>query len=98
MPCYVCEKCGCVDNTALGGNFWSYARSSFLAKGKGGHKNGVEKQPEYIPALCCECHTGKWHGQFEKLHITSNEYYMANLNDLLNPEIAKKFIKAGEIK
>ena len=96
MPCYVCEKCGCVDNTALGGNFWSYARSSFIAKNKGEHKEGCEKLKGYIPALCCECNTGKWHNQFPKLHITANEYYKNNTKELMNPEVAKRFLESEE--
>lgn len=22
MPTYICEKCGCIDNSACGGNYW----------------------------------------------------------------------------
>ena len=65
MPLFICEKCECVDNTALG-SYWS-------------RNIGVFDAPFNI-ALCSECapltfndgtktgYSGKWHGKFEKLH------------------------------
>jgi hypothetical protein len=68
MPLYVCDECGCVDNTACGGNYW--------------FKNKNEESfADYIPdgkALCVECtpslykdgssssDAGKWHNRFPK--------------------------------
>ena len=63
MSLYQCEKCGCVENTAVG-HFW--ARSI------------IDWPPEYKDKkLCSECgpstfpdgkptEYGKWHGKFEK--------------------------------
>lgn len=52
MPLFVCDQCNSVDNTACGGNFWARA---LKRKGQG---SGM--------VLCAECHTGKWHGLFDK--------------------------------
>ena len=54
MPCFICEKCGCVDNTACGGNYWIHTFNV----------NTNQKTDEKI--MCCECYTGKWHGMFPK--------------------------------
>lgn len=97
MPCYVCEKCGCIDNTALGGNYWSFARISFINHHRK-HKEAVEKQKDYIPALCCECNTGQWHGHFKKLKVWENDYYLNHVDELLNPKVAKRFIEAEKSK
>ena len=90
MPCYVCEKCGCIDNTALGGNYWlrlfKITKTATIA----------ETNP--VSALCCECYKGKWHNQFPKKFITDAEFADAPLNGLLNPDVAKRFIEANKTK
>lgn len=55
MPCFICEKCGSVDNTACGGNYWIHQVNT-----RTGSKNVTEK------ILCCECYRGKWHDRFPK--------------------------------
>ena len=64
MPLYRCEKCGCIENTALG-NFW-------------GKDDSALWPDEFVgKALCSECSPltyldgsatefGIWHGRFEK--------------------------------
>jgi hypothetical protein len=72
MPLFVCEVCGCVENTALG-HYWGRSHDSF---GK----------PELVgKALCSECSPdtyedgsknsdgGKWHGKFPKRKATQED-------------------------
>jgi hypothetical protein len=67
MPCFRCEKCGCIENTALG-NWW--CKDAEWNKGT-----------EFSKALCSECMPtvypdgsktkgGKWHGRFPKEQAT----------------------------
>ena len=68
MPLFRCEKCGCIENTALG-HFWSRSIQDF-------------KGTEFEKALCSECtpsfypdgsktkNGGKWHGHFPKEQAT----------------------------
>ena len=70
MGTYICSKCGCIDNTACGGNFWSFKSKSGSFKDDYANKN----------ALCVECtpgeyndgsvnkEAGKWHNIFPKKH------------------------------
>lgn len=64
MPLFICENCGCIENTALG-HYWSRK----FVKFKDETMNGK--------ALCSECTPtefedgsksdgGKWHGRFPK--------------------------------
>ncbi len=50
MPLFICDCCGAVDNTALGG-----------CRGQVGWK---EYRDAKAPDLCCKCYTGKWHDEF----------------------------------
>ncbi len=52
MPCFVCSKCGCIENTACC-HYWS--------KDMGNPKRDN-------PPLCSECDPliSKWHGRFPK--------------------------------
>jgi hypothetical protein len=76
MPLFVCENCGCIENTALG-HYW--ARNHV----------GFKDEKMNNKALCSECtpseysngvktERGKWHGQFPKekfdpsIHDNSN--------------------------
>lgn len=65
MPLFVCDKCGCIDNTALG-FYWAKDVDGMW---KDGELQGL--------ALCSECapkeysdggktRFGKWHGKFTK--------------------------------
>lgn len=67
MPLFLCDKCKCIDNTALG---WYWSRNSGCAP----------KEMEGL-ALCSECapvffkdgtkteHNGKWHSKFPKKNL-----------------------------
>lgn len=71
MGIFVCAKCGCVENTALG-LYWSKDHPEYFKWTKKNEK--YKGQP-----LCSECMpteyadgsgqagTGEWHGKFEKL-------------------------------
>lgn len=70
MPSYICEKCGCVDNSACGGNYWDFV----------GKYNCYKDEYANTHALCVECtptefndgslvdKAGKWHNKFKKKH------------------------------
>lgn len=70
MSCFICTKCGCIDNTALGGNYWAVISKSNYFKDDYANKN----------ILCVECcpteysdgpgskQPGVWHNRFEKKH------------------------------
>lgn len=71
MPIFVCDNCGCKENTALG-HYWSRDMADCWA-------------PEVVgKALCSECGPtkfkdgtptgmGKWHGRFTKKIATPEE-------------------------
>lgn len=69
MSTYICKKCGCIDNTACGGNYW-------LVHGK---KKYFDDEYANNNELCVECTPekfddgsktggGKWHNKFAKEH------------------------------
>lgn len=64
MPLFICDKCECIENTALG-RYWARDMKDCWKDGEAGK------------ALCSECapkefrdgtptRWGKWHGRFEK--------------------------------
>jgi hypothetical protein len=70
MSTYICEKCGCIDNTACGGNYWgvmskrAYFKDDYANK----HVLCVECTPsEYCDGSISE-EAGKWHNKFPKRH------------------------------
>ena len=78
MPLFICENCGCIENTALG-HYWSRKHVKF----KDEKMNGK--------ALCSECTplefsdgskagNGKWHNHFPKEKFDSaihkSEHYL----------------------
>lgn len=50
MPLFMCSKCGCIENTALG-YYWNEMMDA--------HQENRAAKP-----LCSLCRTGKWHDQF----------------------------------
>lgn len=67
MPLFVCDECGCVDNTATG-FYWTYLcdKHAFKDESKNGKALCCECAPqEYSDGSICERH-GKWHGYFPK--------------------------------
>lgn len=70
MPCFVCAKCECIENTATG-FYWGRSRVLF--------KEGSLPKELAGKPLCSECapaefsdgtktEWGVWHGKFEKEH------------------------------
>jgi hypothetical protein len=76
MGIYVCDRCGCIENTALGSYWVKDMEDMFDPKGL---KKGE--------ALCSECSPshfidgtptrwGKWHGRFPKVKWDGKEEVM----------------------
>lgn len=57
MSTFICSKCGCIDNSALDGNYWL----RHFEKNK-------NKSEELAPVLCSECNGKLWHNKFDKKH------------------------------
>jgi len=60
MPIFMCEQCGCIENTAIS-NYWT--RGDYRSERDGEQSGEVDDR-----ALCSECdpETKKWHGRFDK--------------------------------
>lgn len=80
MPLFVCDNCGCIDNTACGGTWWSRNMTDIWPK-------------EYVgKALCVVCASpvyndgspntdaGEWHNHFPRKQYTPDRR-----DDVLNP-------------
>lgn len=56
MPLFVCDECGCVENTALANFYW--------------YRSGIPDIPDELrnKAMCSQCDPDikKWHGKFPK--------------------------------
>lgn len=72
MSTYICTRCGCIDNTSCGGNYWNVKLNLNSFKEDFDNKN----------FLCAECTPskyksgstskgGKWHHRFKKEHWSS---------------------------
>lgn len=77
MSLFICQRCGNIENTALAG-------------GEGIQTEVTEEHPhlhlmdmqgfgsiDHIEMLCCECNTGKGHGEFEYEKAGDVEYEIA---------------------
>lgn len=65
MPAFICDNCGCIDNTACGGSYWTQNMDIWPDEFKG-------------KVLCCVCvspfyktgernpDAGIWHNYFER--------------------------------
>jgi len=82
MPLFKCEKCGCVENTALGLYWTRHWVDNFDYSEVGEEYKGR--------ALCSECAPkrysdgtptkyGKWHGKFPKEQWDDNKFEHTNL-------------------
>lgn len=88
MPLFVCEKCGAVENTALG---------SYWARDHVRYKDSPELNGK---ALCSECTPksfeggsptgkGEWHGRFPKEYVKDLPPERLKSYNLLNFKIMK---------
>lgn len=85
MSLFICDKCGCVDNTNLNHppydmqgidegfpNLHSMEMAGFRYA-----EDGITPLSREEPKLLCsECNTGKWHGEFAKCEATEVEIEM----------------------
>ena len=70
MSTYICYKCGCIDNSACGGNYWSVRskQNCYKEEYANTHELCVECTPkEYDDGSVNEEH-GEWHNKFPKRH------------------------------
>jgi len=83
MGLYVCEKCQCVENTALG-QYWSAQSDAYPAPYAGKKLCSECGSPTYVDGTATKF--GKWHGKFEKQHIDQYliDYPNSELHDLHN--------------
>jgi len=71
MSLFICQKCGCVENTAL-----------VCEKDGEGYPNiHLMEMLNNNQMLCSECNTGTWHGEFEKSEPTDLEKKYATLSE-----------------
>ena len=70
MSTYICEKCGCIDNTACGGNYWRVKGKMNLFKDEysNTHVLCVECTPKEFKDGSKNTEAGKWHNKFPKKH------------------------------
>lgn len=54
---FICDKCGCFDNTAMENNYWD-------------SRMKLSQTGVYNEAHCTECHGGTWHGKWPKQIVT----------------------------
>lgn len=88
MPTYICEKCGCIDNTACGGNYWlvqcmrhkNYSNPFFKDDYANKHVLCTECTPSEFYDGSANPNGGKWHNKFPKKHWS--EY--GNKEELIN--------------
>ncbi|HWO75560.1 MAG TPA: hypothetical protein VNM69_06510 [Bacillus sp. (in: firmicutes)] len=95
MPLFVCDRCGCVDNTALG-HYWKKDSYVFADKGLIGL------------SLCSECAPsfdkdgkvtgyGKWHKDFPKKKWDGKECVINRNQQVLSPDLIELVLKAMDI-
>lgn len=70
MPSYICEKCGCIDNSACGGNYWSVKSklNLFADEYSNTHLLCVECTPQKFSDGSINHEAGIWHNHFPKKH------------------------------
>lgn len=74
MPCFICETCGCVDNTATG-RYWTKDDKELWADDNLGKALCSECAPTHFKSGSPVTYSsyGKWHGKFEKRIPTKEE-------------------------
>lgn len=70
MSTYICEKCGCIDNTACGGNYYVVVgkMNSYKDTYANEHLLCVECTPQEYKDGSINQEKGKWHNIFPKTH------------------------------
>jgi hypothetical protein len=69
MPSFICENCGCVDNSACGGTYWTANADPPLYPPpyKKGQKLCLACSPTIYTNGRKNGDAGKWHDKFERL-------------------------------
>lgn len=114
MPAFICEKCGCIDNTACGGTYWG------VATAKNSHRNDQPFKEDFYNKhpVCVACkpreysdgskdvNAGKWHNSFERKHWTEYQSTIEKLEtsqnerpgSLMNDKSYIEQVKGGELQ
>lgn len=98
MPLFVCEKCGCVDNTLYG-----FHVQRHILKVKGKKLQGK--------SLCTECcppeledgtptGRGEWHNFFPKMDVKTYLQFDPRIEpkDIVNQDVMERFLKKKATK
>ena len=103
MSTYICEKCGCIDNSACGGNY-ALVKSNFKFF-KDDYANNhylcVECTPTEFSDGSKNEKAGKWHNRFPKIHWTEigkENILKACEESCGNYTNAKEYFRKGVIK
>ena len=85
MSLFICDRCGCVDNTNCNNptsdkekqdsSYPNLCRMEMYGFGLEYEKTGIRSKRQL---LCSECNTGKWHGEFAKKKATEVEIIMGS--------------------
>jgi hypothetical protein len=104
MSTYICEKCGCIDNTACGDNYWGFIgkRNYYKDEYANNHILCVECTPSEFKDGSINTEVGKWHNQFPKEHWskygTKEELIAECMKGQGNVVNAIEYFKNNEIK
>ena len=68
MSLFICDKCGCVDNTACGGTYWIHRSDMYSGENSWADKLVlcVECKPKEYSDGSIDDNAGKWHNEFKK--------------------------------
>lgn len=73
MPLFICDECGCVENT-VSGNYWNKDNKSSWKKKDLGRALCSEHAPTHFKnGEKVSRNNGKWHGEFKQRKPTKKE-------------------------
>ena len=72
MPLFICEKCFCIENTALG-RYWTKDSENLWSEEDRGKALCSECEPTHYKDGSVNSDGGKWHGKFTKAFPTIEE-------------------------
>lgn len=70
MAAYICVKCGCIDNTACGGNYWVKEFKPYKDEYANTYSLCTACTPSELADGSIDEDAGKWHNIFAKKHWT----------------------------
>ena len=103
MSTYICTKCGCIDNSACGGNYSIINMSEPFFADDFANKNllCVECTPSVYIDGSVNARAGKWHNRFPKRHWSAlgKEFILSECHkDIGNYVNAVEFFQKEESK